>query len=67
MPSSRFLVQTDEFAFRELMAASSLLYFTTDLANDRFQNAENRVTIPITDESANVTYYLCQWEACYDV
>lgn len=67
MPSSRFLVQTDEFAFRELMAASSLLYFTTDLANDRFHEVENRVTIPITDESANVTYYLCQWATYYEV
>lgn len=69
MPSSKFLVQTDEFAFRELMAASSLPYFTTDLANDLFQEAEinNRVTIPITDEEANVSYYLCQWKPYYEV
>lgn len=62
MPSSKFLVQTDEFAFRELMTASNLPYFTTDLANDRFAEVKNRVTIPITDEEANVSYYLCQWE-----
>lgn len=67
MPSSKFLVQTDEFAFRELMAASSLPYFTTDLANERFQKVKNRVTIPITDERANVSYYLCQWKPYYEI
>lgn len=67
MPSSKFLVQTDEFAFRELMAASSLPYFTTDLVDERFQEIKNRVTIPITDERANVSYYLCQWKPYYEV
>ncbi len=59
MPSSRFLIQTDDFAFRELIKASTLPYFTTDLAADVSELSADRITIPITDADANVTYYLC--------
>ncbi|SDN27102.1 LysR family transcriptional regulator [Lachnospira pectinoschiza] len=56
MPSSKFLVQTDEFAFRELIRESTLPYFTTDLSKEPI--ADNRISIPITDDEANVTYFL---------
>lgn len=67
MPSSKFLVQTDEFAFRELMTASNLPFFVTDLSYDRFNKITGRVTIPITDNIANVSYYLCQWAPYYEI
>ncbi len=60
MPSSKFLVQTDEFAFRELMNASSLPFFVTDLSTEHYEEVENRIAVPITDEEANVSYYLVQ-------
>ena len=65
MPSSKFLVQTDEFAFHELMNASSLPFFVTDLSGTHYNEELDRIAIPITDESANVSYYLYQWEPFY--
>ena len=60
MPDARFLVQED-FAFDELVKASDLPCFTSDLAIQRDGSIPSRVTIPIEDEIANVTYYcLCK-------
>ncbi|MCD8107244.1 MAG: LysR family transcriptional regulator [Oscillospiraceae bacterium] len=59
LPASKFLVQTDEFAFSELIRESTLPCFTTNLAMNRFgRDLSSRITIPITDEEANVTYYI---------
>ena len=57
MPASKFLVQTDEFTFNELIEASSLPCFTTDYVHRTSQHY-NRVNIPITDPEADVTFYL---------
>lgn len=57
MPASKFLVQEDDFAFRELVRASSLPCFTTNLASDS-GILHGRNIIPITDPEANVTYHL---------
>ena len=52
-------MQTDEFAFKELVRESTLPCFTTDLARDYFSEEMNgRTIIPITDPEANVTYYV---------
>ena len=58
MPSSRFLVQTDEFEFEELMKESSLPCFTTNLAKDFQHLLYGRIQIPVTNPEANVTYSL---------
>lgn len=58
MPASRFLVQKDEFAFRELICTSTLLCFTTDLANLTNFTLDGRTIVPITDPEANVRYHL---------
>lgn len=58
MPASRFLVQTDEFAFEELVRESSLPCFTTNLAEDMYDILEERKRIPVMDEEANVTYHM---------
>ncbi len=58
MPDSRFLIQNDRFSFNELVSASTLPAFTTDLA-DRFLGiSEGRTEIPVSDPEASVTYYL---------
>lgn len=57
MPASKFLVQTDEFEFQELIRASSLPCFTTDIVPKNAQLTEERIAIPITDDEVNVTYY----------
>lgn len=60
MPDTRFLEQ-DEIAFDELVKASALPSFSSDVALRRGGNAVNRVNVPILDEEANVTYYcLCK-------
>lgn len=56
MPDTRFLIQ-EEVAFDELVKASALPSFTSDLAIKRNGITPNRITIPILDEEANVTYY----------
>lgn len=58
MPDSRFLTQSDRFSFNELVQASSLPSFTSDLAEKYTETASGRVKVPITDPDAAVTYYL---------
>lgn len=58
MPSSRFLVQTDDFTFRELIKESSLPCFTTNLVDQEENVLGNRVILPITNPEVNVTYYI---------
>lgn len=58
MPASKFLVQTDQFEFEELVRESSLPCFTTNLAKGDQNLLADRVEIPVTDPEANVTYYL---------
>lgn len=57
MPASRFLVQTDAFAFDELVTSSSLPCFTTDYFTDLQARYPGRVCIPLTDVQASVTFY----------
>lgn len=57
MPASKFLVQTDEFEFLELIRESSLPCFVTNLSSDSKKPFGNRIAIPITDDEVNVTYY----------
>ena len=58
MPDSRFLMQNDQFTFGELVRASSLPSFTTNLAKKYFKTDSNRIEVPISDPDASVTYYL---------
>lgn len=58
MPDSRFLTQSDRFNFNELIQASSLPSFSTDLSEKYGDKVRGRINIPISDEEAAVTYYL---------
>lgn len=60
MPASKFLVQTDEFEFNELVRSSSLPTFVTDAALEHATSIIpfNRIAIPITDVQANVSFYI---------
>lgn len=57
MPSTHFLLQDEQFAFTELIKASALPSFTSDLALKRGYQSDNRVIIPILDEEAHAAYY----------
>lgn len=58
MPASRFLVNTDDFAFSELVRTSSLPCFVTDYFREPSPEYRGRVTIPLSDSEARVTFYL---------
>ena len=58
MPDSRFLMQNDLFSFNELVEASTLPAFTTNLTNKYIDTAKVRIEVPISNPEATVTYYL---------
>ena len=59
MPDSRFVTQSDRVSFAELVLASSLPSFASDVAVRHFlETPEGRVNVPISDPEATVTYYL---------
>ena len=63
MPDSRFLTQSDRFSFNELVQASSLPSFVTDLSEKFRETPPGRIYVPISDIEATVTYYLiCKTE-----
>lgn len=57
MPASKFLVQTYNFTLAELIRESSLPGFLTNLAGNNETIPENRITIPLTDQEAKITYH----------
>ena len=59
MPASKFLVQTDNAVFDELVQASSLPCFSTDYGNLQDGYPE-RINIPLTDDEAHITFYLAK-------
>ena len=58
MPASRFLIQTDEFEFEELVKTSTLLCFSSNKATYLDHALKGRKQIPLTDPEVNVTYHL---------
>ena len=58
MTKTRFLTQSDRYSFTELVQASSLPCFTSDVADKFMEIHSGRVNIPISDSEATVTYYL---------
>lgn len=57
MPSAHFLMQTERDDLTALVQASALPSFTSDLMQQR-NPSTNRISIPILDEEASVTYYI---------
>ena len=57
MPSTHFLLQNEQFTFTELVKASALPAFTSDLALKKSGTPDNRAIVPILDEASHVTYY----------
>ena len=58
MPSSNFLVQPDNFALAQLIKNSTIPCFTTNLVNDMHEYLQGRITIPIRDKEAHITFYM---------
>ena len=65
MPLTRALVQTEQEDFQELVQASALPCFLSDLAMRWSGKPENRVVIPVLDPEATAVYYfICKKENC---
>lgn len=63
MPLTRALVQTEQEDFRELVQASALPSFVSDLAIRWSGKPENRVVIPVLDPEATAVYhFVCRKE-----
>ncbi len=58
MPGTRFIVQEENYAFGELLRASSLPAFTTDRVQRRNGVTDGRTTVPISDEGTSVDYFV---------
>ena len=58
MPDSRFLTQSDRFSFNELVQASTLPSFITDLSEKHRVTPPGRIYVSISDAEATVSYYL---------
>ncbi len=63
MPDTRFLVQQDSAAFYELVRASALPSFTSDVVIRRDGPVPGRVIVPILDPEANAMFHL-YYRAC---
>ena len=59
MQGAHFIVQESREAFEQLVRASALPCFTTNLSSRFTPAARERVHIPIRDEEAAITFYLC--------
>ena len=62
-PRLHYLVQSDHTTLSELVEASSLPCISSNLTAFRFLGRSNRVRIPLADEEASVTFYLCARES----
>lgn len=58
MPFAQFVVQPDRTIFLQQVRTSNLLTFTTN-APENTSGHESRRAIPITDDEAHVTFWLC--------
>ena len=58
MPFAQFVVQPDRTIFLQQVRTSNLLTFTTN-APENTSGHESRCAIPITDDEAHVTFWLC--------
>lgn len=58
MPHTQFLLQNERTTFNEIVKASSLPSFTSNLSMKREGKIQNRKIIPITDDEAHVSFYI---------
>ena len=56
-------MQSDRSILAELVRASNLPCFSSNLTVFRFCAAVNRVRVPLSDEEAFVTFFLCARES----
>ena len=58
LTDTNFIEQSSVQAFTDLINASDLPHFTTNVTEDNYGTHPDRVSIPITDDSATKTFYI---------
>lgn len=58
MPHTTFLFQDERFIFKEVVKASSLPSFTSNISIEREGKMKNRIILPIEDEEARVQFFI---------
>lgn len=58
MPNTNFLIQNDRATFNEIVKATALPSFTSNLSIKREGKPNNRIIIPFSDDEAHVTFFL---------
>ena len=58
-PHPHYLLQNDLEALLELIQASELPCFSSELVSRRFPVMGSRISIPLSDLDSRVTFYLC--------
>lgn len=67
MPHTHFLIQKERPTFKEIVNASSIPSFTSDMAIKKEGKTKNRTIVPITNEDAHVTFYICYYKKNKDL
>lgn len=57
-PKTKYLLQEERLTFNEIVKASTLPSYTSNLSIKREGKMSNRVILPINEEEAHVTYYV---------
>ena len=57
MTQTKFIVQKDWETFEELIQASTLPSFSTNISQDLSENSQERIHVPIGDQIATKTFY----------
>ena len=57
-PKTKYLLQEERLTFNEIVKASTLPSYTSNLSIKREGKMSDRVILPINEEEAHVTYYL---------
>ena len=57
-PKTKYLLQDERFTFNEIVKASTLPSYTSNLSIKREGKMSDRIILPIEEEEAHVTYYV---------
>lgn len=58
-PNTRYILQHEYDSMNELIKASALPCFVTNITKVLHKSIENRITIPISDNEATASFYVC--------
>ncbi len=61
-PNTKYLIQDERLTFNEIVKATMLPSYTSNLSIKREGKINNRIIIPLSDDEAHVTFYLVMFK-----